>query len=377
MSITERKLKNGKTVYDNAFMYKGTRYKKGGFKKKGDAEDWEINVKYQVNKSGSFFQPCNKSFIEIYYEWYSLSKNELAPNTIKGYESQIKKIKQTKIANSSIIDLKYKTLQKFFNEIGTKYSKGVCFNIKKIFNNTFNFAMKNEYITNNPMSLIKISGKETTPKTKLIGYEDFLSIGELLLSQNTFNSYSHYIALNIGYYTGGRLCEVLALTKDDINFFDKSITFNKKLECSVTGKKPYPNKMKTKSSYATIPLADPLANILQDWFNINPYEVICCNEQGNYIRDCTLKQSLKKAATKLNINFYFHMLRHTYATNIVNSGVTLNIARKLLRHENIEMTLSTYAHSNIEDEKKAISAIFNANKKAITLKLPQSNIFTN
>lgn len=377
MSITERKLKNGKVVYDNAFMYKGTRYKKGGFKKKGDAENWEINVKYEINKNGNFIQPCNKSFIKIYYEWYDLSKNDLAPNTIRGYESQIKKIKDTKIAKTPIIDLKYKAIQNFFNELGDKYSKAIVFNIKKIFNNTFNFAMKNEYITSNPMLLIKISGKETTPKPKLICYADFLSIGELLLSHNSFNSYSHYIALNIGYYTGGRLCEVLALTKDDVNFSDMTITFNKKLECSVNGKKPYPNKMKTKSSYATIPLADPLASILKKWFEINPYEIICCNEQGNYIRDCTLKQSLKKVSNKLNIKFYFHMLRHTYATNIVNSGVTLNIARKLLRHENIETTLGTYAHSDIEDEKKAISSVFNQNKNEITQKLPQNNILTN
>lgn len=39
MSITTRKNKDGKIVYDNAFMYKGVRYKKRGFKSKGDAEN--------------------------------------------------------------------------------------------------------------------------------------------------------------------------------------------------------------------------------------------------------------------------------------------------------------------------------------------------
>ena len=58
MSITTRKNKDEEIIYDNAFMYKGVRYKKRGFKSKEDAENWEIDVKYEVNKNGSYYHEC-------------------------------------------------------------------------------------------------------------------------------------------------------------------------------------------------------------------------------------------------------------------------------------------------------------------------------
>ena len=46
--------------------------------------------------------------------------------------------------------------------------------------------------------------------------------------------------------------------------------------------------MKSKSSKAMIPLLDSLKEEMNEWFYINPYEKVICDEDGNYLDpDCT------------------------------------------------------------------------------------------
>ena len=375
MSITERKLKNGKVVYDNAFMYKGIRYKKGGFKTKKEANDWEINIKYQVNKNGNLFQPCHKTFIEIWQEYYTIAKNDYSYSSIETIKSAIKIIKCYPISKKKLIDLRYRDIQSFFNDLGEKYNKATCNNVKSIFNNTFKFALQNDYIENNPMQYIKIKAKDGSKdiiKKKTISYEEFELLCNQFLSHNHFSYNASYIALNIGYYTGARISEVLALSKNDIDFDKNLVSFNKRLECKNYNKEAYATtRMKTKTSNDVVPLAEPLKQVLLDWFEINPYDYICIKENGKHMRVDELQHFIRIVRQEIGIDFHFHMLRHTYASNLVNSGVNVSIAKKLLRHATIQTTLDIYTHSSIQDEQEALKQVFSTNTKTNYPKITQ------
>ena len=363
MSITERKLKNGRIVYDNAFMYKNMRYKKGGFRTKKEAYSWEALIRSEIDKHGLYRKPSNKTFIEVWEDYYELNKQKYAPATLNAYAVAVNRIKNHPIADMKIIDIDYSIVQGYFNVLSRNHKMGVCRADKKIFAIVFKHALRNGYIKNNPIQYIEIITKEKPQeqnKKQVISIDEFNLICQYFLDKKTFLGESIYIALNIGYYTGARISEALALDKSNINFDDHTITFKNRLEATEGKEAMTLSKMKTNSSYATLPLAKPLEDILKEWFKKNPYDVICCDIEGQYLYYRNLYSHFRRMNAELDLNFHYHMLRHTYASNLINHGVNINMAKNLLRHATISTTLDIYTHSNNEDIRQALNGVFNS-----------------
>ena len=204
---------------------------------------------------------------------------------------------------------------------------------------------------------------EPIEKKKTITYQELETIIETTKNRNckdSFRNDSLVISLYIGYYTGLRLCETLALEKSDFDFFNNKIHITKQLDC--IGKQiktlKTTTKLKTNSSNAVVPLAEPLKEILVKWFDKNPYNHVICDIEGNYIHDSFIKTTLKQMSKKTNIYFHFHMLRHTFISNLANNGVEPQIAKELARHSDIATTMNIYTHVNEDRQKQAINNVF-------------------
>ena len=79
------------------------------------------------------------------------------------------------------------------------------------------------------------------------------------------------------------------------------------------------------------------------------------NYKGSRI-DCEISHRFKYYVlkAKLNPKYHFHTLRHTFATWLVQSGVSIYFVSKLLGHANIKTT-EIYAHVKNDDLQKAVS----------------------
>lgn len=184
----------------------------------------------------------------------------------------------------------------------------------------FNYALEMGYILASPV------------KTKPVKFDDRrtrrLSTDEkealLYNCRNSMNK-SLYAIVLIAMQTGLRRGEIAAIKSEDIQ--DGIITVK-----SSTSK----NKRARH-----IPLTKQLCEILKD---INKLKL------GGDIKN-SFRNACKAAGIK---DFRFHDLRHTFASDLVSSGVDLYVVATLLGHSSIEMS-KRYAHLAPSSLRKAIS----------------------
>lgn len=380
MSIRKRPSKKTKSgyVYQVYFNYVDSngiksKYYKSGFVLKKEAVEHEAFMKEKLKRNRGVYNE-SITFNELFEEYMEIEGfNKYAKATSQYYMNAYKNYIKEGIGNRAISSLKYKDLQKFFNNPNITYAN--LFNLRKVFGVTYTYAIKNGYVYDNPIRMISLTKKkEKDDRQEIITEEQLKQIVEnvIIMDKNCpdpdytqFNYYSYAIAIYIGWYTGLRISEVFGLQKSDIDFEKNTININKRLEYHGVKKEDLntTNKMKTKASKAIIPLALPLKEILIGWFAFNPYEKVICDINGDYIHPSAITARIANVSKRLDIPFHFHALRHNFTTNLINNGVKPNIVKELVRHGDIATTLGIYTHVNNDDLSKTIEEIYGKEDK--------------
>lgn len=84
-------------------------------------------------------------------------------------------------------------------------------------------------------------------------------------------------------------------------------------------------------------------------------QYVFCNGKGKPF--VNIRKSFLQACEKADIiNFHFHDLRHTFASQLVMAGVDINTTRELLGHKDIRMTLR-YSHLSPDHKKRAVDLL--------------------
>jgi integrase len=140
-------------------------------------------------------------------------------------------------------------------------------------------------------------------------------------------------------HKGMRTGELIALTWDDINLEEDVISINKRVK---DGKIDLP---KTKSSIRDIPILNVLKPYLIDQEKRTNSIYVFPNPKGTHFWDTKRLRPhwvklLKKTEIKYRVLYY---TRHTFATNMLRSGVNMLDLAQWLGHKNITEITSTYA----------------------------------
>jgi integrase/recombinase XerC len=201
----------------------------------------------------------------------------------------------------------------------------------------FKYALKNKWINTNPM--LKVVSPKVAKKLPVYVAAERL---DFLLDRaefpNDFDGRRDHLIIELLYGTGMRRAELLGLTVDDIDFRNKQL--------KVTGKR---NKQRI------IPLFDHLLEQIKDFLtareeiNYQHSDSLFLDSKGRALYPDKIYRIVRKYLSLISTQSKRspHVLRHSFATEMLNKGADLNSIKEILGHANLSAT-QVYTHNSIE-----------------------------
>ena len=280
-----------------------------------------------------------KAMIQAFLEELKIEKN-YSNHTIISYEKDLMFFLDflTKQQITKINAIDYQIIRKFIRTLYNKnYSSKSISRYLSSLRTFFHYLEKENRIKENPMLLIS-NPKQEKKLPHFLNYEQM----ELLLDSCNLTTpfgQRNALLLELLYATGIRVSELVSLKINDFSMDEKSIyVFGK-------GKK---GRMVLYGSRC-----QSLLNLyLNDGRNKlnkkqNPYLLL--NHLGNPLTTRGICDILNRIEKEIGLKFHVspHMLRHTFATHMLNEGADLKMVQELLGHENLSTT-QIYTHVSNE-----------------------------
>ena len=170
--------------------------------------------------------------------------------------------------------------------------------------------------------------------------------------------------------TGMRRGELLGIKWEDVNFKNKTITIRHNLVH--TNKGPLlQDTVKTDNSYRTIEISDKVIEVLKEHRKRQMQEILAMGRpedyksefvftafNGNLVAPTNIDQRFRGAVTRAKLPAIggMHALRHTYATRLLELGMSPRYVQERLGHAGIAITLQTYSHVTPKAQSKIAAA---------------------
>jgi integrase len=363
-SIRQRRGKWSYIIYLGIVDGKKKYKEKGGFDKKPEAQSALRKALEELEGTGGIFEPTTISFSD-YLDYFIENYIEinLRENSQRARQHIIKNHLRPTFGNYKLMQITSQSLQSFITKKSKEYSKSYVSMIHATVSTAFKMAVEWEFIRINPVARVKVpkrDDKEMDKKIKTLSHSDINQINKIV--KDTHHSIPFIIAL----HTGMRAGEVAALQWSDFDEVNKTITINKRLDFRATTKEWEFLPVKTASSNRTIVIGEELIaalkahrtlqkeNKLSYGKHYTKNDFICTKENGHPVTTKTISR-MSKMVKRYDIEFNFHMLRHTHATMLLEAGVNPKVVQERLGHSTVSITLDTYSHITTEFQKLAVS----------------------
>lgn len=263
---------------------------------------------------------------------YLALEKKFSPHTLKAYKKDLESflsycMQEYKIKD--LTDINYPMVRRWIvilsdKGLETKTINRKCSSLKTY----FKFLQKIEVLSESPMQghkQLKSSPKLVVPLT-----EDELQNLMSTYDDSNYEGSRDALILELLYNTGIRRAELISIAIDDLDFANAQL--------KVIGKR---NKARL------IPLLPNVVNRIQSYLNYRSQQIganrsqyLFINAQGqamnpSKIYSCVTK-FLSMISTKKKLSP--HVLRHSFATHLLNRGADINTIKELLGHSSLSST---------------------------------------
>lgn len=205
----------------------------------------------------------------------------------------------------------------------------------------YRFGLTRGYVTKNPARGI-VGPKRSRPLPQFLRESEMNRLLDDMPVGDSYRELLAYIIVLVFYSTGMRLAELVGLDDDNVDFDTRVI--------KVLGKG---------SKQRLIPFADELEEGLKIYVARRDAEVVrkdkafFVDQRGQRVKRGAVQNSVRASLAKVTSmkKRSPHVLRHTFATAMLNNEAGLESVKKLLGHESLSTT-EIYTHTTFEQLKK-------------------------
>jgi len=201
-------------------------------------------------------------------------------------------------------------------------------------NAIFNFAVRYYNLQHNPCAKAGSMGKAKADEMQFWTKQEFMHFIDAVMDKR-----QSYMAFMVLYWTGMRIGEMLALTKQDVDLDSLTISINKSYQRIDNEDVITPPK--TPKSKRIVAITDFLAKDLQDYYSclyglrdddrIFPFTKYFMGKEMD--RGCRIS-----GVKKIRV----HDLRHSHCALLIEKGFTPLAIAERLGHDRVETTMNTY-----------------------------------
>ena len=114
---------------------------------------------------------------------------------------------------------------------------------------------------------------------------------------------------------------------------------------------------KTENSKRTLPIPEKLYNSLLELKRDSKDNYYLLTGTDSFMDPRTFYNHYKRYLNDLNLDYTYHDLRHTFATNCIDIGIDYKTLMELLGHSNITTTMNIYVHPTINSKRDYINKL--------------------
>lgn len=333
MSV-KKDAKTGKWIVQYRYTdWLGKRRKstKRGFSTKREADEWLRNF---LAVKQADLDMLFEDFLKIYYSDMESRIRETTLRT-KRYIMELKVLPY--FGKRKMNEISPADIRKWQNELMKQgYAPTYLKTIHNQLNAVFNFAVRYYDLQKNPCTKAGSMGKAKADEMQFWTMQEFMQFADAVMDKQ-----QSYMAFMVLYWTGMRVGELLALTRQDIDLEALTISINKSYQR--IDDRDVITPPKTPKSKRVVVIPDFLANDLQAYFNrlyglkendrIFPFT--------KYFMGKEMERGCKISGVK---KIRVHDLRHSHCAHLIEKGFTPLAIAERLGHDRVETTMNTYAH---------------------------------
>ena len=269
--------------------------------------------------------------LENYLKYLKFNKN-YSDNTIISYENDILEfINYLKREHLSLYSVKYSDLRfllDYYDKLGLK-SLSIRRKISSL-KGFYKYLSREGKVLDNPFSYVTLPKKEKK-LPQYLNYNEMIEIFDII-DTSTILGLRNRLIMEMLYATGIRVSELVNIKMPDINIDDNSII--------VTGKGD-----KMRIVFFNEIAKKCLKKYINETSEIRKSDYLILNNHGNRITTRSIRLIMNKVINETSIKKHVHphILRHTFATHLLNNGCDLLTVQELLGHVSITTT-GIYTH---------------------------------